>query len=112
MLFYCEARRADQKGACEKNHEEIRKLLPKGKGIRFDKLTRKDCSVVMSNVNSEPRGSLGFKTPIEMFVSVFGKDAHTLLDAFGIEKLGIEDINLTTRCLNTARAKQGCEVLF
>ena len=47
-----------------------------------------------------------------MFVSIFGKDARTLLDAFGIEKLGIEDINLTTGYLNTAQAKQGWELLF
>ena len=35
-LFYCDPRRADQKGGCEKNHVEIRKLLPKGRGISFD----------------------------------------------------------------------------
>ena len=28
-LFYCDPRRSDQKGACERNHVEIRKLLPK-----------------------------------------------------------------------------------
>ncbi len=30
-LFYCDPRRSDQKGACERNHVEIRKLLPKGR---------------------------------------------------------------------------------
>ena len=39
-LFYCDPRRSDQKGACERNHVEIRKLLPKGAGIRFDRLVR------------------------------------------------------------------------
>lgn len=47
-----------------------------------------------------------------MFVSIFGKDTRTLLDAFGIERLGIEDINLTTGYLDTARAKQEWELLF
>ena len=28
-LFYCDPGRSDQKGACERNHVEIRKLLPK-----------------------------------------------------------------------------------
>ena len=32
-LFYCDPRRSDQKGACERNHVEIRKLLPKGAGM-------------------------------------------------------------------------------
>ncbi len=31
-LFYCDPIRSDQKGACERNHVEIRKLLPRGAG--------------------------------------------------------------------------------
>lgn len=55
-LFYCDPRQSQQKGACEKNHVEIRKLLPKGAGARFDRLTAEDCALLMSQVNSEPRG--------------------------------------------------------
>ena len=55
-LFYCDPRQSQQKGACEKNHVEIRKLLPKGAGVRFDRLTAADCALLMSQVNSEPRG--------------------------------------------------------
>lgn len=40
-LYYCGPRRADQKGGCERNHVEIRKLLPKGRGISFDRLARR-----------------------------------------------------------------------
>ena len=58
-LFYCDPRRSDQKGACERNHVEIRKLLPKGAGIRFDRLVPADLALAMSHVNSEPRGALG-----------------------------------------------------
>ena len=56
-LFYCDPRRSDQKGACERNHVEIRKLLPKGRGIRFDRLAPADLALAMSHVNSEPRGA-------------------------------------------------------
>ncbi len=45
--------------AREKNHVEIRKLLPKGAGVRFDRLTAADCALLMSQVNSEPRGRSG-----------------------------------------------------
>lgn len=55
-LFYYDPRQSQQKGACEKNHVEIRKLLPKGTGARFDRLTAADCALLMSQVNSEPRG--------------------------------------------------------
>lgn len=50
--YYCGPARTDQKGGCEKNHEEIRKLLPKGRGIRLDRLTRTDAALVMSQVSS------------------------------------------------------------
>lgn len=56
-LFYCDPRQSQQKGACEKNHVEIRKLLPKGAGARFDRLTEADCALLTSQVNSEPRGA-------------------------------------------------------
>ncbi|EEA90444.1 hypothetical protein COLSTE_01363, partial [Collinsella stercoris DSM 13279] len=62
-LFYCDPRRADQKGGCEKNHVEIRKLPPKGRGISFDRLTRADAAIVMSRVDSEPRGRLAWRSP-------------------------------------------------
>ena len=55
-LFYCDPRQSQQKGACEKNHVEIRKLLPKGAGVRFDRLTAADCALLMSQVNSGTEG--------------------------------------------------------
>lgn len=64
-LYYCDPRRSDQKGAYEKNHMEIRKMLPKGRGISFDLLTHEDCELVMSHVNPEPRSSLGWKSSSE-----------------------------------------------
>ena len=78
-LFYCEPRRADQKGGCERNHVELRKLLPKGRGLRLDRLTRADAALVMSQVNSEPRGKLAWRTPSEMLLAAFGEDARALL---------------------------------
>ncbi len=72
-LFYCDPRRSDQKGACERNHVEIRKLLPKGAGIRFDRLAPADLALAMSHVNSEPRGALGFATPARAFRAMLGE---------------------------------------
>lgn len=106
-LFFCEPGRADQKGGCEKNHVEIRKLLPKGKGIRFDRLKEADCALIMSQINSEPRGKLGFRTPAEMFRAVFGPDAEAILEAFGIEELEVSKLDLTAQCLEKAREKRG-----
>ena len=35
-IYYCDVRASDQKGCCEKNHVELRKIIPKGEGIVFD----------------------------------------------------------------------------
>lgn len=106
-LFYCDPRRADQKGGCEKNHVELRKLLPKGKGLRFDLLTRKDCALVMSQVNSEPRGRLAWMTPAHAFAAALGDDACALMDAFGVEELEPDELDLTPGCVERSRASRG-----
>lgn len=36
-VFFCETRRSDQKGKCEKNHEHFREIIPKG--ISFNPYT-------------------------------------------------------------------------
>ena len=41
-VYYCDARQSQQKGGCERNHVELRKLLPKGRGIGFDALDGRD----------------------------------------------------------------------
>lgn len=106
-LFYCDPRRADQKGGCKRNHVEIRKLLPKGRGIRLDRLTREDAALVMSQVNSEPRGKLAWRTPSEMLVAAFGDDARALLGAFGVEALPPSELDLTPGCVERAREARG-----
>ena len=106
-LFYCDPMRSDQKGACERNHVEVRKLLPKGRGISFDRLTREDCRLLMSQVNSEPRGALAFMCPSKMLLAAFGEDARALLDGLGIEVLEPSELDLTPRCIERARAERG-----
>ena len=86
---------------------EIRKLLPKGRGIRFDLLTPADCALVTGQVNSEPRGSLAWMTPAEAPGAAFGDTAVALMDAFGIEELGMEQLDLTPGCVERARAERG-----
>lgn len=106
-LFYCDPRQSQQKGACERNHVEIRKLLPKGRGLRFDRLGAADCALLMSHVNSEPRGALGFATPARAFRAMLGSDAVALLDAYGIEDVPIDELDLTPGLIARARAERG-----
>ena len=106
-LFYCDPRRSDQKGACERNHVEIRKLLPKGAGIRFDRLAPADLALAMSHVNSEPRGALGFATPARAFRAMLGEDAAALLDAYGVGDVPVGELDLTPGLIERARAERG-----
>ena len=106
-LFYCDPRRSDQKGACERNHVEIRKLLPKGTGLRFDRLAPADLALAMSHANSEPRGALGFSTPARAFRAMLGEDAAALLDAYGVEDVALGDLDLTPGLIERARAERG-----
>ena len=106
-LFYCDPGRSDQKGACERNHVEIRKLLPKGAGLRFDRLAPADLALAMSHVNSEPRGALGFATPARAFRAMLGEDAAALLDAYGVGDVPLGDLDLTPGLIERARAERG-----
>ena len=106
-LFYCDPRQSQQKGACEKNHVEIRKMLPKGAGIRFDLLTGADVSLVMSHVNSEPRASLGWRTPIEMLRAMLGDGAEAVMRACGVREVPASELDLTHGRVARSRGERG-----
>lgn len=83
-VFFCDPYCSSQKGACERNHEFIRYILPKGKS--FDNLTQKDVDLIFSHINSTPRKSLGFNTPYNVFKAMFGIEVLTNLNIFEINK--------------------------
>ena len=111
-LFYCDPRRSDQKGACERNHVEIRKLLPKGAGLRFDRLSPAAMALAMSHVNSEPRGALGFSTPARAFRAMLGDDAAALLDAYGVEDVPLGELDLTPGLIGRASIEGRCPAVL
>lgn len=88
-VFFCDPYKSSQKGACERNHEFIRYVLPKG--VSFDNLNQKDVDLIFSHINSTPRNSLGFKTPFELFKTAFGIDVLKILN---INEINKDDIHL------------------
>lgn len=94
-VFYCDPQASFQKGAAEKNHEEIRKVLPKG--TSFDHLTQKDISLMMDHINSYSRPTLNDKTPHETFQFLYGAEA--------IKKLGSTLIPPNDICLKPSLLK-------
>jgi len=95
-VFYCDPCAAFQKGAAEKNHEEIRKILPKG--TSFDNLTQKDINLMMDHINSYSRPILNDKTPHDTFKFLFGEEA--------IRKLGSTLIHHNEICLKPSLLKK------
>ena len=111
-VYYCDVRQSQQKAGCERNHVELRKLLPKGRGLSFDDLDGRDMEFVMSQLNSEPRGKYAGLSPIKLMKAAMPDDAKTLLDALGIEDISYGDLNLTVGAINEYRKKRGLSGLI
>ncbi|MCF0104204.1 MAG: IS30 family transposase [Eggerthellaceae bacterium] len=106
-IYYCDVRESQQKGACEKNHVEVRKILPKRQKISFDLLDNFDMSQLMSHLNSQPRESLGGKTPIQMFKFITGSTGEKISDLLGIEEVNFDDLDLRPEMINKERQLRG-----
>jgi IS30 family transposase len=89
-VFYCDAMKSNQKSQCERNHEQLRRLLPK-KRSDFDALSVWDVAVCCSHVNSYPNADRGNKCPFELLGGLL---PQTLLDELGISQVAPDDVVL------------------
>ena len=106
-VYYCDPMQSQQKGACERNHVEIRKMLPKGRGISFDDLDEADARFVGSMVNSEPRPSLMGLSPLALLRAAEPGIADAVAGGLGIVELPYEELDLTLAAVNSERALRG-----
>ena len=93
-VFYTRAYRSSDKAECERNHELFRYIRKKGKTL--DNLDETDIDIVNSNINSYPRKSLKWKTPIEVMKEKFGDD---IIELLGIKEVKRKDVILTAKVL-------------
>lgn len=94
QVFYCDPSSPYQKGACEVNHELIRRILPKGSS--FDDLTQEDIFLMMDHINSYKRKKLNDRSPYETFSFYYGED---LLKKLGCSPVASENIILKSKLL-------------
>ena len=106
-VYYCDPMQSQQKGACERNHVEVRKLLPKGRGISFDDLDEADARFVGSMVNSEPRPSLMGLSPLALLRAAEPALADALAGGLGVVELPYGQLDLTLAAVNSERALRG-----
>lgn len=93
-VFYCDPQQTNQKSRCERNHEYIRYILPKGSS--FDDLTQEDVTLMMNHINSMPRASLNAKSPYQLFEKSFGKETAAQL---GLKYIPLEELCLLPELL-------------
>lgn len=83
-VFYAEPNRSDEKGSCEVNHENFRRIVPKG--YSMNSFMQKDISLIFTQTNGLARKSLGGKTAYGTFTEAFGKAGKVCAKFFGIQK--------------------------
>lgn len=105
-------RQSQQKGGCERNHAELRKLLPKRRGISFDDLETADMAAVMSQLNSEPRPSMAFMPPLRALLAAYGDDGAALVAALGIGEIPYGELLLDVAAVNRTRRERGADPLI
>lgn len=97
-VYYCDAMQTNQKSPCERNHEELRRILPKGR-CDFDALTAWDAALCTSHVNSYPRPGLGGAAPLDLAKSVFPAD---FLETLGVERIPADEVTLKPSLVGTS----------
>lgn len=109
---YCDVRQSQQKGGRERNHVELRKLLPKRRGVSFDDLEAADMAAIMSQLNSEPRPSVAFMPPLRALLAAYGDDGAALMEALGVEEAPYSELLLDAGAVERARRERGADPLI
>lgn len=94
-VFYCDPLMSTQKPFCERNHSELRRILPKGTPISG--LTRADVSLLASHLNSYKRPETGWAAPLALGMGVFPR---ALFDALGMELVEPDRVTMTPALLS------------
>lgn len=89
-VFYCDPQESNQKSQCERNHEQLRRILPKGR-TDMDLLSGPDVALCCCHVNSYPLDSLGGISPIDNLGALVPPEA---LEALGVVRLDPADVVL------------------
>lgn len=63
-VYYCHPNSPEEKAELEKNHEYIRKVLPRK--TSFKNLTKEQIKKLEDNINNIPRNILGDETPYNL----------------------------------------------
>lgn len=91
-VFYCDPQNSNQKAECERNHEFIRYIIPKGTSI--NERSNEDIMLMMNHINSTGRKKLNDKCPLELFETLYGAEVAKKL---GLVRITPDLITLTPK---------------
>lgn len=94
-IFYCDPMNSNQKSNCERNHELIRYVIPKG--VALDPYSPEQIALLMNHINSYPRKKWNNLRPIDIFISIYGEETAEIL---GLKKIPFLLVDLTPRLLS------------
>jgi IS30 family transposase len=94
-VYFTNPYRSTDKAECERNHEFIRYVIPKGKTL--GNLSQEDISLMFSHINSYIRESNQNKTPFELVKERFGSE---FLELIGIRRIDPNDVVLKPKLLS------------
>lgn len=97
-VYFCDPMKSNQKSQCERNHAQLRRILPKERSD-FDAISAWDCAVVTSHINSYPSPKQAGVRPIDL---IQGFVPQELLDLLGIERIAPDDVILKPKLVNHA----------
>lgn len=89
-VFYCDPLNSNQKSQAERNHEQLRRILPKGQ-TNFDALSVYDVATLTSHINSYPSAKRFNKCPFELASAIIPQE---LLDECGFERINPDEVIL------------------
>lgn len=89
-VFYCDAMDSNQKAECERNHEQLRRILPKGR-TDMDRLSAADVAECCSHVNSYPMAGRSGLCPLDLLGGLLPPAA---LGALGIRRVPSDEVVL------------------
>ncbi len=93
-VFYCDPLQSTQKSFCERNHAELRRILPKGTPIGG--MTRADVALLASHLNSYKRPETGWAAPLALGLGVF---PTAIFDALGMGLVEPDDVTMSPSLL-------------
>lgn len=102
-VYFTDPMRADQKGGCEKNHVELRKIIPKGTSIDGLGLDPWIMGGICSHANSSLRLSIGDASPAALAEVCLPR---RLLDGLGVRRVAPAEVETRPELIERLRAER------